>query len=198
MIPRNLPILPCITITPNPKQSTRNPTHSLSLPSPLFQPTPPNATHLRGRLPAHLSTTILNTTASGTVRYTCVYIHRRAASFSSSYNIPKQPHFILELIILFIFSLTLLCLRLASSVLLPDFPHRWHQLVAFSEQAEAQFGHYPSHLWQAVVAYEDRRFFHHFGIDPVGIGRAVFSFSARGGGSTITQQVGVSWCTPSV
>ncbi|KAF7139042.1 hypothetical protein RHSIM_Rhsim07G0163700 [Rhododendron simsii] len=62
-------------------------------------------------------------------------------------------------------------------------------MVAFSEQAEAQFGHYPSHLWQAVVAYEDRRFFRHFGIDPVGIGRAVFSFSARGGGSTITQQL---------
>ncbi|KAI8547613.1 hypothetical protein RHMOL_Rhmol07G0208900 [Rhododendron molle] len=189
MIPRNLPVLPCITNTPNPKQSTGNPTHSLSLPSPLFQPTPPNATHLRGRLPTHLSTTILNTTVSGAIRYTCVYIHRRAASFSSSYNIPKQPHFILELFILFIFSLTLLCLRLASSVLLPDFPHRWQQLVAFSEQAEAQFGHYPSHLWQAVVAYEDRRFFRHFGIDPVGIGRAVFSFSARGGGSTITQQL---------
>ncbi|XP_058224879.1 uncharacterized protein LOC131334029 isoform X1 [Rhododendron vialii] len=184
MILRNLPILPCITNTPNPKQSTRNPTHSLSLSSPLFQPTPPNATNQRGRLPTHLSTSVY-----GVVRYTCVHIHCRASSFSSSYNIPKQPHFILELFILFIFSLTLLCLRLASSVLLPNFPHRWHQLVAFSEQAEAQFGHYPSHLWQAVVAYEDRRFFRHFGIDPVGIGRAVFSFSARGGGSTITQQL---------
>ncbi|XP_058224880.1 uncharacterized protein LOC131334029 isoform X2 [Rhododendron vialii] len=184
MILRNLPILPCITNTPNPKQSTRNPTHSLSLSSPLFQPTPPNATNQRGRLPTHLSTSVY-----GVVRYTCVHIHCRASSFSSSYNIPKQPHFILELFILFIFSLTLLCLRLASSVLLPNFPHRWHQLVAFSEQAEAQFGHYPSHLWQAVVAYEDRRFFRHFGIDPVGIGRAVFSFSARGGGSTITQQI---------
>ena len=29
----------------------------------------------------------------------------------------------------------------------------------------------------------------HHGIDPVGIARAVLSFSSRGGGSTITQQV---------
>lgn len=39
------------------------------------------------------------------------------------------------------------------------------------------------------MAYEDRRFFKHCGIDPVGITRAVLSFSARGGGSTITQQL---------
>ncbi|CAL5419346.1 unnamed protein product [Camellia sinensis] len=76
-------------------------------------------------------------------------------------------------------------------VLLPDFPRRWHKLIAFSEDAESKFisHYYPSHLWQALVAYEDRRFFQHFGIDPVGIARAVFSFSARGGGSTITQQL---------
>lgn len=39
------------------------------------------------------------------------------------------------------------------------------------------------------MAYEDRRFFRHCGVDPVGIGRAVLSFSALGGGSTITQQL---------
>ncbi|BBG95657.1 S-locus lectin protein kinase family protein [Prunus dulcis] len=65
----------------------------------------------------------------------------------------------------------------------------WHGLVAFASEAEARTNAYPSHLWQAIVAYEDRRFFSHFGIDLVGIARAVVSFSALGGGSTITQQI---------
>jgi penicillin-binding protein 1A len=45
---------------------------------------------------------------------------------------------------------------------------------------------------EAVVAAEDRRFYEHSGVDPVGIGRAVYqalrSGSVRQGGSTITQQ----------
>ncbi len=45
---------------------------------------------------------------------------------------------------------------------------------------------------EAVVAAEDRRFYEHSGVDPVGIGRAVWramrSRSVRQGGSTITQQ----------
>lgn len=94
-----------------------------------------------------------------------------------------------ELLLLLVFSLTLLCFRLFSNALLPDFPLRWRSLIAFSRQAEAQTKAYPNHLWEAIVAYEDRRFFRHFGLDPVGIGRAVLSFSALGGGSTITQQV---------
>lgn len=67
--------------------------------------------------------------------------------------------------------------------------------MAFASEAEARTNAYPSHLWQAIVAYEDRRFFSHFGIDPVGIARAVVSFSALGGGSTITQQV-LIFCRP--
>ena len=51
----------------------------------------------------------------------------------------------------------------------------------------------PSHLLNAVVAIEDKRFYEHFGIDPRGIGRAlVANFQAGGvsqGGSTITQQL---------
>jgi penicillin-binding protein 1A len=47
-------------------------------------------------------------------------------------------------------------------------------------------------LRNAVVAVEDHRFAHHFGLDPIGIGRAVVG-NARGdglqGGSTITQQL---------
>ncbi|MEJ8572628.1 penicillin-binding protein 1A [Microbaculum marinum] len=51
----------------------------------------------------------------------------------------------------------------------------------------------PPYLPQAVMAIEDRRFYSHFGIDPVGLARAVFvNFTAGGvrqGGSTITQQL---------
>ena len=50
----------------------------------------------------------------------------------------------------------------------------------------------PPHVWQAIVAIEDKRFFNHGPIDIRGITRAVFSNLAHGrmasGGSTITQQ----------
>lgn len=51
----------------------------------------------------------------------------------------------------------------------------------------------PTHVWQAFVASEDRRFFEHEGVDPVGIARALV-VNLRGGGtkqggSTITQQL---------
>lgn len=50
----------------------------------------------------------------------------------------------------------------------------------------------PPHVWQAIVAIEDKRFFSHGPIDMRGIARAVFSNLASGhlssGGSTITQQ----------
>lgn len=46
---------------------------------------------------------------------------------------------------------------------------------------------------QAVIAIEDRRFYSHFGIDPLGVGRAMISNVAGGrmsqGGSTLTQQL---------
>ena len=49
------------------------------------------------------------------------------------------------------------------------------------------------HLVHAVIAAEDRRFFEHFGIDPIGIARALYVNARAGrvvqGGSTITQQV---------
>lgn len=51
----------------------------------------------------------------------------------------------------------------------------------------------PPHLIQAVLATEDRRFYDHFGIDPIGILRAGFTNIRAGrvvqGGSTITQQL---------
>jgi penicillin-binding protein 1A len=53
--------------------------------------------------------------------------------------------------------------------------------------------HIPQVLRDAVIATEDRRFYSHFGIDPIGIARAVYQNYRRGriveGGSTITQQL---------
>ena len=54
-------------------------------------------------------------------------------------------------------------------------------------------GDFPDHLVQAVLSIEDRRFYQHFGVDPIGIARAMRSNAAAGeiveGGSTITQQL---------
>ncbi len=51
----------------------------------------------------------------------------------------------------------------------------------------------PPHLVHAVIAVEDRRFYYHFGIDPLGIARAMTVNLVKGGfvqgGSTITQQL---------
>ncbi|MHA1559751.1 MAG: transglycosylase domain-containing protein [Alphaproteobacteria bacterium] len=51
----------------------------------------------------------------------------------------------------------------------------------------------PPYLWQAVVAIEDRRFYSHFGVDPIGLGRVVLDAVTSGdrltGASTITQQL---------
>lgn len=48
-------------------------------------------------------------------------------------------------------------------------------------------------LPEAVVAIEDRRFYHHFGVDPIGLARALVTNLASGsvvqGGSTLTQQL---------
>ncbi|MDE2166192.1 MAG: penicillin-binding protein 1A [Alphaproteobacteria bacterium] len=51
----------------------------------------------------------------------------------------------------------------------------------------------PRYLPEAVIATEDRRFYHHFGIDPIGMARALLADIRAGhiveGGSTITQQL---------
>ncbi|ESR25712.1 transglycosylase domain-containing protein [Lutibaculum baratangense] len=51
----------------------------------------------------------------------------------------------------------------------------------------------PSYVPEAVMAIEDRRFYEHFGIDVIGLGRAMLAnLQARGvveGGSTLTQQL---------
>ncbi len=51
----------------------------------------------------------------------------------------------------------------------------------------------PPNLVHAVVSIEDRRFYHHFGVDPFGLLRALITNARRGytsqGGSTLTQQL---------
>jgi len=51
----------------------------------------------------------------------------------------------------------------------------------------------PLYLPQAVIATEDRRFYHHWGLDPIGLMRAAFANLRAGhvvqGGSTVTQQL---------
>lgn len=51
----------------------------------------------------------------------------------------------------------------------------------------------PKNLANAILATEDRRFYYHFGLDPIGLVRAVVvNFTRKGvvqGGSTITQQL---------
>jgi penicillin-binding protein 1A len=51
----------------------------------------------------------------------------------------------------------------------------------------------PPTLRDAVIATEDKRFYSHFGVDPIGIARAIYQNYRRGriveGGSTITQQL---------
>jgi penicillin-binding protein 1A len=51
----------------------------------------------------------------------------------------------------------------------------------------------PRHVPQAFIAIEDRRFYSHYGVDPIGIGRAIIANVLRRGvaqgGSTITQQL---------
>jgi penicillin-binding protein 1A len=53
--------------------------------------------------------------------------------------------------------------------------------------------HMPQSLRDAVIATEDKRFYYHWGIDPIGIARAIAQNYRRGriveGGSTITQQL---------
>jgi len=58
---------------------------------------------------------------------------------------------------------------------------------------DIRYDEMPKYVPQAVMAIEDRRFFDHFGIDPIGLVRAAYTnFQAGGvvqGGSTLTQQL---------
>jgi penicillin-binding protein 1A len=59
--------------------------------------------------------------------------------------------------------------------------------------ATVQLNDLPRYLPQAVLATEDRRFYGHFGLDPIGLARAAYinlrDWRLTQGGSTITQQL---------
>lgn len=69
------------------------------------------------------------------------------------------------------------------------------QITEFHEARRifTALAHIPKSLQQAIIAVEDARFYSHFGVDPMGIARAVYQNFRRGriveGGSTITQQL---------
>jgi penicillin-binding protein 1B len=63
----------------------------------------------------------------------------------------------------------------------------------WEERNLVQLDDVPLHLTGAILAIEDARFYHHFGLDPVGIARALWINIKSGaivqGGSTLTQQL---------
>lgn len=97
----------------------------------------------------------------------------------------------------------LLALFLPSSRALEPLPHPALVLVTADGQVLARRGSYkeppvavaslPAYVPAAFIAIEDKRFYRHFGIDPIGLARAMAANIASGhvrqGGSTITQQL---------
>ena len=86
-----------------------------------------------------------------------------------------------------------------SEEILPRVPHLEPEVLAESlagdraPRREVRLGDLPEHVWRALLAIEDARFFDHAGIDPRGVARAVVANARAGkvaqGGSTITQQL---------
>jgi membrane peptidoglycan carboxypeptidase len=73
------------------------------------------------------------------------------------------------------------------------FTNSMAHLSAAEERVNVDYDDLPPVLVQAVLAAEDRKFFDHSGLDPIGIGRAFYqsvlgSSRSQQGGSTITQQ----------
>jgi penicillin-binding protein 1B len=78
---------------------------------------------------------------------------------------------------------------------------RWLEPELLAESLEpnrapripVRLGKLPDHVWRAVLAIEDSRFFEHSGLDARGIARALLNNARAGtvvqGGSTITQQL---------
>ncbi len=62
-----------------------------------------------------------------------------------------------------------------------------------SQGAPVRLADLPRHAPQAVLAVEDRNFYHHIGVNPLSVGRALFVNAREGevrqGGSTLTQQL---------
>lgn len=59
-------------------------------------------------------------------------------------------------------------------------------------RSNSKFSEIPPHVFNALIATEDERFFEHSGIDGIAVIRAVVFGGSRGGGSTITQQLALN------
>ncbi len=67
-----------------------------------------------------------------------------------------------------------------------------YEIFADTNRTPIKIANLPPYVYQASVSIEDRTFFHHFGFDFLGIGRAIItnlSGKRLEGGSTITQQL---------
>ena len=76
------------------------------------------------------------------------------------------------------------------TVFLDGSGREWFRLD--EQRRDVPFSRISVHLKDAVIAVEDHRYYLHPGIDPIGLGRAVFTnlrTDRRQGGSTITQQL---------
>jgi penicillin-binding protein 1A len=56
-------------------------------------------------------------------------------------------------------------------------------------RSDIRFNELPANLVNALISTEDARFYSHSGIDFIGLARAIAYMGARGGGSTLTQQL---------
>ncbi len=79
-----------------------------------------------------------------------------------------------------------------SSVLYRDGETQLHSFYSDQHRIYVSYEDIPEYWVQAITAAEDKRFFSHFGLDPIGISRAMLSNIKAGrivsGGSTLTQQ----------
>ncbi|MCI0409935.1 MAG: transglycosylase domain-containing protein, partial [Acidobacteria bacterium] len=126
---------------------------------------------------------------------------------------PRRPSFRIVLIILILFALAVLTGSVTAYFLTSDIPEvsrleDWRPpvvsvLFAADGTPTYQFGgekrilvdfnQIPPQFIQAIIATEDSRFYHHFGVDPLGISRALLRdlihLRMKEGGSTLTQQL---------
>ena len=73
---------------------------------------------------------------------------------------------------------------------LDGYGREWFRLD--EQRRDVPLSQISTYLKDAVIAVEDHRYYHHPGIDPIGLSRAVFSnlrTDSTQGGSTITQQL---------
>lgn len=79
------------------------------------------------------------------------------------------------------------------TVILRDYQGKEFARLGGTQNDALRIGDISPNLVHAVLAIEDRRFYKHFGVDPVGLARAVLVNFRQGGvvqgGSTITQQL---------